>query len=274
MRRLPLAIALIAIAAAAFAAGVSVAHAKPGSKLRPPATGDRGVVATESPAAARVGRSVLERGGNAVDAAAATVFALNVARPQSCGIGGGGFMVYRSARGTPAALDFRETAPARFSPNTLTPDGLHKDFTGHLTVGVPGTLAGMQAALRRYGTRSLAQSIRPAERLAERGFAVPQSLSEAMAANADRLKLFPTAARQFLRARQALPGRLDAAPARAGAARCGPSASTAPVRSTGADRAQDRRRDGPHPRQADPRRLGAADGRATCAATRPSGASR
>ena len=199
MRRLPFAIALIVIAAAALLAGVSVAHAQPGSKLRPPASGERGVVATESPAAARVGRSVLERGGNAVDAAAATVFALNVARPQSCGIGGGGFMVYRSAKGTPAALDFRETAPARFSPNTLTPDGLHKDFTGHLTVGVPGTVAGLQAALRRYGTRSLAQSIRPAERLAANGFEVPRSLSEAMEANADRLKLFPTAARQFLR---------------------------------------------------------------------------
>ena len=205
MPRFAIAVALIVIAALAFAAGLSTANAAPGSKLRPPASGDRGVVATESPAAARVGRSVLERGGNAVDAAAATVFALNVARPQSCGIGGGGFMVYRSAKGTPAALDFRETAPARFSPNTLTPDGLHKDFTGHLTVGVPGTVAGMQAALRRYGTRSLAQSIRPAERLARRGFAVPTSLSEAMAANADRLKLFPAAARQFLRRGQPYP---------------------------------------------------------------------
>jgi gamma-glutamyltranspeptidase/glutathione hydrolase len=197
--------AVLAVLALSVATGLSAAEAKPGSKLRPPASGQLGVVATESPAAAQVGRSVLEGGGNAVDAAAATVFALNVARPQSCGIGGGGFMVYRSAKGTPAALDFRETAPARFSPNTLTPDGLHKDFTGHLTVGVPGTLAGMQAALRRYGTRSLAQSIRPAERLAKRGFKVPLSLSTAMEENADRLKLFPTAARQFLRAGKPYP---------------------------------------------------------------------
>jgi len=72
-------------------------------------------------------------------------------------------------------------------------------------VGVPGTLAGMQSALRRYGTRSLAETIRPAERLAQRGFEVPQSLSEAMAANAERLKLFPAAARQFLRGGQPYP---------------------------------------------------------------------
>ena len=81
-----------------------------------------GVVATESWDAARAGRAVLERGGNAVDAAAATVFAMGVARPQSCGIGGGGFLVYRTAGGGTAALDFRETAPAAFRADTLVPD--------------------------------------------------------------------------------------------------------------------------------------------------------
>ena len=205
MRPFTAAAAVLTVIALALLTGLSTASAKPGTKLRPPASGQQGVVATESPAAARVGRSVLEGGGNAVDAAAATVFALNVARPQSCGIGGGGFMVYRSAKGAPAALDFRETAPARFTPDTLTPEGLHKDFTGHLTVGAPGTVAGMEAALRRYGTRSLARSIRPAERLAERGFEVPASLSAAMADNADRLKLFPTAAKQFLRSGEPYP---------------------------------------------------------------------
>ena len=167
-------------------------------------------------------------------------------------------MVYRSAKGAPAALDFRETAPARFSPNTLTPDGLHEDFTGHLTVGVPGTVAGMQAALRRYGTRSLARSIRPAERLAEDGFEVPQSLSEAMAANADRLKLFPTAARQFLRRGQPYPAgstlrQPELAKTLRTIRRHGPDAFY-----RGLDRAQDRRRDGPHARPPDPGRLRAA----------------
>ena len=146
-----------------------------------------------------MGRAVLEQGGNAVDAAAAITFALNVARPQSCGIGGGGFLVYRSAKGRTAALDFRETAPARFTPKTLTRKGLHQDFTGHLTVGAPGTLAGMHAALKRYGTWSLSRTMLPAQRLASRGIRVPASLSAAMKENAPRLRKFPAAAHQFLR---------------------------------------------------------------------------
>src|SRR4051812_20516443 len=97
------------------------AQATEGSKFRPATTGRLGVVATESPAASEVGRAVLEHGGNAADAAAATVFALNVARPQSCGIGGGGFATYRTASGQAAALDFRETAPAAFRSDTLVP---------------------------------------------------------------------------------------------------------------------------------------------------------
>ena len=191
------AIAVLALALAA-AVAASPAWSAQGSRFRPPVTGELGVVATEAPAAARVGRRALEHGGNAVDAAAATVFALNVARPQSCGIGGGGFMVYRSARGRTAALDFRETAPRAFTPDTLQGPGLHQDFTGHLTVGVPGTLAGVNAALRRYGTFSLARAIRPAVRLASRGVRVTPALSASMSDNADRLKLFPAAADQYL----------------------------------------------------------------------------
>ena len=76
-------------------------------------------MATESPAASRAGRAVLAHGGNAIDAAVTTVFALNAARPQSCGIGGGGYMMYRSPDGKVRALDFREIAPAAFKADTL-----------------------------------------------------------------------------------------------------------------------------------------------------------
>jgi gamma-glutamyltranspeptidase/glutathione hydrolase len=176
----------------------AAALAREGSRFQPAVQSRLGVVATESPAASRVARDVLEHGGNAVDAAAATVFALNVARPQSCGIGGGGFAVYRTARGRIASVDFRETAPGTFTRDTLVPPGLHKTFTGHLTVGVPGTLAGVDLLLHRYGTRTLSQSIAPAIRLARQGVEVTGSLSDAMAANADRLKLFPAAAAQYL----------------------------------------------------------------------------
>jgi gamma-glutamyltranspeptidase/glutathione hydrolase len=186
---------LIALLAACAAA---TATAREGSRFHPAVSTTLGVVATESPAAARVGRAVLEQGGNAIDAAAATVFALGVARPQSCGVGGGGFLVYRSHTGRVRALDFRETAPAAITPTTFSGPGPHRTFTGHTTVGVPGTVAGMDAALARYGTLRLAEAIAPAERIAREGFRVPTSLSGAMAQNAARLQLFPTAAEQFL----------------------------------------------------------------------------
>jgi gamma-glutamyltranspeptidase / glutathione hydrolase len=181
-----------------MAATLTAASAKEGSRFRPAVSGELGVVATENEQAARVGRDVLERGGNAVDAAVSTVFAMGVSRPQSCGIGGGGFMVYRSHGGTTAALDFRETAPGEFTPQTLQGAGLHTTFTGHLTVGVPGVVRGMARALRRFGTMSLARAIAPAERMARQGVTVTPALSASMAANENRLKLFPAAADEYL----------------------------------------------------------------------------
>jgi gamma-glutamyltranspeptidase / glutathione hydrolase len=186
---------LALLAVLAWPAG---AAATQGSRFRPAVSGRGGVVATESLPAARVGRAVLERGGNAVDAAVATVFAMGVSRPQSCGLGGGGFMVYRDRHGHAAALDFRETAPLAMSPNVFVAPGLDDDFTGHLTVGVPGTVAGMAAALRRYGTWSWRRVIAPAERLARNGVPVSAALARSMVVNAKRLRLYPAAAAQFL----------------------------------------------------------------------------
>src|SRR5919199_2648037 len=169
-----------------------------GSRYRDAVRSRGGVIASESPAASEVGLQVLNAGGNAMDAAVATTFALGVARPQSCGIGGGGFLIYRGADGESAALDFRETAPKAVTPKTFAGQGLYKTYTGHTTIGVPGTVAGMQAALDRYGPISLAQAIAPAERLAAAGFEVPESLSQEMGNNAVRLKLFPATRQQFL----------------------------------------------------------------------------
>ncbi|MBA3328358.1 MAG: gamma-glutamyltransferase, partial [Solirubrobacterales bacterium] len=191
-------VTVVAVLVTGIAALPTAASGKPGSRFTTGATGQRGVIASESYAASRVGRAVLEDGGNAIDAAVASVFALGVARPQSCGIGGGGFMLYRSRTGATRALDFRETSGAAMRPDTLAGPGLHREFTGHLTVGVPGTVAGMDSALRRYGTLSLREAIAPAERLAREGFRVPASLSASMAANARRLALFPAAGAQYL----------------------------------------------------------------------------
>src|SRR4051794_37597223 len=138
MRKL---VALVLLACLGPAA--AAAFAREGSRFHPAVQSRLGVVATESPAAAVVGRDVLEHGGNAADAAAATVFALNVARPQSCGIGGGGFAVYRTHTGRQRALDFREYAPAAIKPDQFQGKGLYTSFTGHTTVGVPGVVAGM-----------------------------------------------------------------------------------------------------------------------------------
>jgi len=190
---------LVALAAVVCWIPGSVASATQGSRYHDGVSSTAGVVATESPAAARAGRAVLARGGNAIDAAVTTVFALGAARPQSCGIGGGGFMVYRSPDGKVRALDFREVAGAAMKADSLSGPGLHKTFTGHLTVGVPGTLAGMASALDRFGTISLADALAPAEKLARLGFKVPTSLSGAMARRAKDIALFPATAKQYLR---------------------------------------------------------------------------
>jgi len=174
------------------------ASAVEGSRFKEAVRSDGGVIASESPAASAAGLEVLEAGGNAMDAAVASTFVLGVARPQSCGIGGGGFLVYRGADGEEAALDFRETAPAAITPETFAGQGLYKALTGHTTVGVPGTVAGMQEALDSYGTIDLAEAIAPAERLAREGFEVPKSVSEEMGNHVGRLRLFPKTAEQFL----------------------------------------------------------------------------
>src|SRR3954452_5726374 len=160
---------LLALTVSLLAVSAVPANASQGSHFRAGVSGTMGVGATESPAAAPVGRGGLGAGGNAIDAAAATVFALNVARPQGCGIGVGGFLVYRSRPGKVRSLDFRETGPAALRPDQFQGNGIYKQFTGHTTVGVPGVVAGMDAALARYGTLSFRQAIAPAEQLARDG---------------------------------------------------------------------------------------------------------
>ena len=99
-------------------------------------------------------------------------------------------MVYRGANGETAALDFRESAPAAITPDAFQGEGIYNAYTGHKTVGVPGTVAGMEAALDRYGTISLSEAISPAEGLAREGVKVTEPVSEEMGNN-PTLKLFP-----------------------------------------------------------------------------------
>lgn len=142
----------------------------------PPLTTDGGVVAADHPLGSRVGAKVLARGGNAMDAAAATAFALGVVNPMSSGIGGGGFaVIYVAAENKTYALDFRETGPAAITPEHFRKDGkvvVERAQRGGLAVAIPGEVAGIAAMVERFGTLSLKQVVAPACRLAEAGFSV------------------------------------------------------------------------------------------------------
>ncbi|MBU4499896.1 MAG: gamma-glutamyltransferase, partial [Gammaproteobacteria bacterium] len=161
-----------------------------------------GVVAVSHPAAAAAGAQMLAQGGNAIDAAAAVQFALNVVEPQSSGIGGGGFMmVYLAKTGQTVIVDSRERAPANVSPDLFAPDGLSMPFiqasTSGLAVGVPGTLRGVDLALRRWGTKPLSATLAPAIELAGRGFRVNRFLAEDIVNDGGRTQLQPETAAIF-----------------------------------------------------------------------------
>lgn len=186
--------ALVALSFIAFFVPGSHSRAAQGTRYREAVGGSKGAVATVHPLAAEVAIAVLDAGGNAIDAAVASVFAVGVVRPSMCGIGGGGFLVYRGADGRTATLDFRETAPSRYTYS----DGSPSFGTGHEVVGVAGTVAGMVAALRRFGTLPLRKVIAPAERLARDGFPVSPELSQDIATNTERLRRFPASADIYL----------------------------------------------------------------------------
>ena len=161
-----------------------------------------GVVAVSHPAAAAAGARMLAAGGNAIDAAAAVQFALNVVEPQSSGIGGGGLMLIHVAKTHETFIvDSREGAPAQASADMFAPDGLPMPFaqasTSGIAVGIPGTVRGVDTALRRWGTKKLADTLAPAIELAERGFPVNAFLADDIANDGGRTQLQPETAAIF-----------------------------------------------------------------------------
>ena len=130
----------------------------------------KGVVAVANPYGAEAGAKILERGGNAVDAAVAIAYALNVVEPQSAGIGGGGFMLIHLARsGRTLVIDTREKAPAGATPDMFV--GVPNASLQGVAVGVPGMVRGTADAVKKYGKLHLAEVLRPAIQLADEGFA-------------------------------------------------------------------------------------------------------
>ncbi len=141
-----------------------------------------GMVVSAHPEASYIGRQILEKGGNAVDAAVATDFALAVCYPSAGNIGGGGFMVIRLKDGKTATLDFREKAPL-LAYEKMFQDSSGKIIPGlsinsDLATGVPGAVAGMLAALKKYGTLPLEKVIQPAIDMAEKGFPVTRKQAD------------------------------------------------------------------------------------------------
>lgn len=167
------------------------------------AVSSHGAVAAAHPLAAEAGASILRRGGNAVDAAVAAAFALNVVEPESSGIGGGGFaLVYLAREKKVHAIDFREAAPIAAKPDMFIVGGKpRQDLSdaGPLSVAVPAAVLGYTELARRFGSKPLSQLTAPAEQLAARGFAVGAVFHRAEDFRVDCLAQDPEAARIFLR---------------------------------------------------------------------------
>ena len=160
-----------------------------------------GLVVAQEATAAEVGAAVLAEGGNAVDAAIATAFALAVTHPTAGNLGGGGFLVWRHHAGAAAAYDFRETAPAAAGPDMwLGRDGRYDEDRHHwswASVGVPGTVAGLHLAWQEQGSLPWARLLTPAMALARGGVVVGESLARSLAAKWERLAPHPASRDQF-----------------------------------------------------------------------------
>ena len=159
-----------------------------------------GMVVSQNHAASEVGAAVLREGGNAMDAAVATAFALAVTHPTAGNIGGGGFLVYRPAAGDPVAYDFREMAPASATPEMWLENGEYSFELHHLShraVGVPGTVAGLHLAWEQRGSLPWERLVRPAVELAREGFPVSHGLAASLARVLDRMQKYPASVAQF-----------------------------------------------------------------------------
>lgn len=175
-----------------------------GGRLATPAR--HGIVVSSHHLASAVGNDILKQGGNAVDAAVATAFALAVTLPSAGNLGGGGFLVYHGDNGDVTTFNFREKAPlAATETMYLGPDGEIFDDANHegiLSVGVPGTVAGLWLAHQKLGSLPWADLVQPAVRLAEEGFPIPWSMEwifPRIQALAEKSDLYAATAATFLK---------------------------------------------------------------------------
>src|SRR5881396_2420906 len=165
-----------------------------------PVTAPHAMVVTAHPVATQAGVEILQQGGNAIDAVVAVAFALEVVLPEAGNIGGGGFIVHRTATGEVSALDYREAAPAGASHDMYLDSAgnlTDKSLVGHLASGVPGSVAGLHEAWKRYGSLPWATLLAPAIRLAQ-GHVLDSARSRDIGYEAEMLARFPASRAQFL----------------------------------------------------------------------------
>jgi len=203
------ALAAILVAIGLIAAPARAQDLRPGITIAReaarPVAAAHGMVVAQERIAAEIGRDVLARGGNAVDAAVATGFAMAVTYPRAGNIGGGGFMLIHLASGEDVAIDYRETAPAAAARDMfLGDDGKpdpKKSRDQALGIGVPGTVAGLALALERYGSGrlSLAELLAPAIALARDGFTVEDDIADTLPQWQRRLLQWPASRKVFAR---------------------------------------------------------------------------
>jgi gamma-glutamyltranspeptidase/glutathione hydrolase len=188
-------------AALLFASACSSAPTPTTGSPSPSGASARGMVVSASAIASQAGRDVLAAGGNAVDAAIATGFALAVTYPVAGNIGGGGFMVIRMPDGRATTIDFREMAPRAATPEMFTDtSGAYSStihHSSHKSVGVPGTVAGFALAHKKYGKAEWKQLVDPAVRLASDGFDVPTGLASSLKGGMGYMKKYPASVASF-----------------------------------------------------------------------------
>src|SRR3989442_8485988 len=173
---------------------------------REPIRARHGIVASTNEIASHVGVDILKRGGNAVDAAIAVAFALAVTHPAAGNLGGGGFMMIRLKGGRATAIDYREMAPAAAARNIYLDkngkviEGDGGSIEGYRAAGVPGTVRGMELALKKYGSHRLTwtQLIEPARKLAANGFTVNYNLARSLRGSRDYLSKYGETKRIYL----------------------------------------------------------------------------
>jgi gamma-glutamyltranspeptidase/glutathione hydrolase len=174
-------------------------HARGGSE---PVRARGGMIVSQNAVASKLGADVLGEGGTAVDAAVAAAFALAVIHPAAGNIGGGGFLLLRPSSGDPSAYDFRETAPRGSSPTMFLREGSYDPnvhHEGYLSVGVPGTVAGLYLAWQEHGRLPWRRLVEPAIALARDGFVVSDGLARSLRDALKEMDRYPSARAQFSR---------------------------------------------------------------------------